>query len=288
MTVRRAPRQRRPYARAAATVVAVVSTTVVLLLGAGVAPAGAAPHADRPAVATSATDNTRGDGEPSADPAPGELPPPTASPAEVRQAADDILASAEFQRPEPNIVDRARSWLEEQFGRLLQRVTTGDGASLVGWAILIGAVVAIVVLLARFGRSVQRDPGREAAVSVERARTSAQWEAEAERLEADGAWKLALRARFRSLVAALVERGLVDDVPGRTTGEYRGEVRAGLPEAADAFAGATYLFEDAWYGDEPTGEVENARFRALAADVLAHAPKRASSEVATDAEAVPA
>ena len=135
---------------------------------------------------------------------------------------------------------------------------------------------------------MQRDPGREAAVSIERSRRADQWEAEAERLEAAGDWKPALRARFRALVATLVERGHVDDVPGRTTGEYRAEVRAGLPEAADAFAGATYLFEDAWYGDEPTGEVENARFRALATDVLAHAPKRASSEVATDAEMVPA
>ena len=265
--------------------VAGAALALALALTVPAPPAGAAPAS----VPSADTDRTgAGDGEPSAGTAPGALPAPSTPPDEVRQRTDDILAQPEFRRPEPNLVERARTWVEEQFGRLLQRVTTGDGASLLGWAVLVAAVVAIVVLLARFGRTVQHDPARSASVSVERSRTPDQWEAEAERLEADGRWKLALRARFRALVATLVERGHVDDVPGRTTGEYRAEVRAGLPEAADAFAGATYLFEDAWYGDEPTGKAENGRFRALAADVLAHAPKRASAEVATDAEVVSA
>lgn len=228
-----------------------------------------------------------GTGEPS-DVPPGELPEPATSPAEVREAADDVLSGREFQRAEPNLIDRALDWISEQIGRLLQRVTTGDGASLLGWAVMLAAIVAIVVLLVRFGRTVQRDPGNDAEVRVDRRRTAAQWEDEAEQHEAGGEWKLALRCRFRALIATLVERGHVDDVPGRTTGEYRAEVRAGLPDVADAFAGATYLFEDAWYGDEPTGEAENARFRAFAADVLAHAPKRAVAVVVADAEAVPA
>ena len=240
-----------------------------------------------PGVAVAVDGGPAGTGEPSAG-VPGELPEPTTSPEEVRQVADDVLAGREFQRAEPNLVDRALDWVGEQIGRVLQRVTTGDGASLIGWAVMIGAIVAIAVLLVRFGRTVQRDPGRDAEVRVDRSRTASQWEDEAARHEVDGEWKLALRCRFRALVATLVERGHVDDVPGRTTGEYRAEVRAGLPDAADAFAGATYLFEDAWYGDEPTGEAENTRFRALAADVLAHAPKRAAAEVVTDAEAVPA
>ncbi|HMQ24857.1 MAG TPA: DUF4129 domain-containing protein [Acidimicrobiales bacterium] len=238
-------------------------------------------------VALAAPSGPVGSGEPS-DVPPGELPAPAASPAEVRGAADDVLSGREFQRAEPNLIDRALDWVSEQIGRILQRVTTGDGASLLGWAVMVGAIVAIVVLLVRFGRTVQRDPGHDAEVRVDRSRTAAQWEDEAEQHEAEGEWKLALRCRFRALIATLVERGRVDDVPGRTTGEYRAEVRAGLPEAADAFAGATYLFEDAWYGDEPTGAAENARFRALAADVLAHAPKGTVAVVVTDAEAVPA
>ncbi|MBL8778790.1 MAG: DUF4129 domain-containing protein [Acidimicrobiales bacterium] len=221
-----------------------------------------------------------------------DLPEPTWTPPEVRDAADDVLDGAEFQRPEPNLLERARAWVEERIGRVLQGLVTGDGASVLGWIVLLASVVAIGLLLARFSRSVQRDPARAAAVSVERARTAAQWAEEAERLEAEQEWKSALRCRFRSLVASLVDHGRVDDVPGRTAGEYRAEVDAGLPEAAADFAEATYLFEDAWYGDQPTGRAENERFRALAAAVLAasaeHRSEGPAGPVVTEAEAVSA
>lgn len=227
-------------------------------------------------------------GEPGAQGEPGELPVPTHSPEDVRDTADEVLARPEFQRPEPNIIDKARSWVEEQIGRVLQDLTAGGGASVLGWVVLVAAIAAIAFLLARFGRTVQIDPRRAAAVSVERSRSAAQWNAEAEELEADGAWKAALRCRFRALVAALVDHGQVDDVPGRTAGEYRSAIGAALPAVAGAFAEATYLFEDAWYGDEPTGPAENRRFRDLAAEVLDESTKRRAGTVVTEAEAVPA
>ncbi len=228
-------------------------------------------------------DGSNGDG------APGQPPAPTQSADEVRQTADDVLDGAEFQRPEPNAFERGRAWVEERIGRILQGLVTGDGASILGWVVLIAAIVAIAFLLARLGRSVQRDPAHAAEVSVERTRTAAQWVDEAERLERDGEWKLALRGRFRALVAILVEQGRVDDVPGRTAGEYRAEIDVVLPEVSADFAEATFLFEDAWYGDEPTGAAENVRFRALAgAVVAASAKRRRAGDVVTEAEAVSA
>lgn len=220
------------------------------------------------------------------------LPEPTWTPPEVRDAADDVLDGAEFQRPEPNVLERARAWVEERVGRVLQGLVTGDGASVLGWIVLLASVVAIALLLARLGRTVQRDPARATSVSVERARTAAQWVDEAERLEAEREWKLALRCRFRALVTSLVEQGRVDDVPGRTAGEYRAQIDDALADAAADFAEATYLFEDAWYGDEPTGPAENERFRALAAAVLEasarHRSEGAAGPVVTEAEAVSA
>ena len=59
------------------------------------------------------------------------------------------------------------------------------------------------------------------------------------------------------------------DVPGRTSGEYRADVRESLPEVAEAFAAAADLFERAWYGDLPTGEAEAVRFSRDAELVLA-------------------
>lgn len=221
---------------------------------------------------------------------PGVPEAPTQSPDDVRQAADDVLARPEFRRPEPNVVEKATSWLEEQFGRALQRLTSGNGASLIGWGVMLAAIAAIVFLLARFSRTVQVDPRRSATVSIERARSAAEWDAEAERFERDAAWKPALRCRFRALVATMVDRGQVDDVPGRTAGEYRVEVAMALPEVSGAFAEATVLFEDAWYGDRPTGARENARFRELAAAVrdASSAHPSAGPGATAVAEAVPA
>jgi len=218
------------------------------------------------------------------------LPSPTASPDEVRQATDEVLSRPEFQRPEPDIVERAQAWIEERIGRVLQSLVTGDGASVIGWGVLLASVAAIVILAARFSRSVQADPRRSADISVERSRSADDWDAEAERLEQAEEWKLALRCRFRALITALVAHGHVDDIPGRTAGEYRSEVDGALPEIAPAFAAATAIFEDAWYGNRPTGADENRRFRALATEVRDASSAHRSSGPSSPAvaEAVPA
>lgn len=282
-----------PRPGAARRVAFTFALAAALGLGVTAVPAAAAPaHRAGAAVAAATQGAARAVGDGSdPDGSPGQPPAPTQSPDEVRQAADDVLDGAEFQRPEPNAFEKARAWIEERVGRVLQGLVTGDGASVLGWIVLIGALVAIAFLLARLGRSVQRDPGKAAEISVERSRTADQWADEAERLEGRGEWKLALRCRFRALVATLVEQGRVDDVPGRTAGEYRAEVDVALPEVAADFAEATYLFEDAWYGDEPTGAAENARFRSLADAVVAVSAKHrgaGAGEVVTEAEAVSA
>ena len=99
-------------------------------------------------------------------------------------------------------------------------------------------------------------------------RSAREWRAEAEVHERAGEWKAALRARYRSLVADLAARGLLDEIPGRTAGEYRVEVAEAVPRVASEFAGATELFERAWYGNRPTGADEAARFRELEQRVL--------------------
>ena len=93
-------------------------------------------------------------------------------------------------------------------------------------------------------------------------------EAAARRHEAAGEWKEGLRCRFRGLVERLIARGAIPDVPGRTAGEFRIDLRETLPDAAADFAGAADLFERAWYGDLPTGPDEAARFEGLAERVL--------------------
>jgi hypothetical protein len=191
-----------------------------------------------------------------------------ASPEEVRQTADEVLARQEFQRPEPTVLERIRDWIGDRLSSLFDSLTGGGAGSVVGWVVLVLAVGALIWSLTRLSRSIRPDPVAPARVRIDQGRTPDAWRAEAERLEADGGWKDALRCRYRALLGDLVRVGMIEDVPGRTTGEYRGEVEAALPAAGAAMGTATDLFEWAWYADLPTGAGEAERFRLAADDVV--------------------
>jgi hypothetical protein len=187
---------------------------------------------------------------------------------EIRQLADDILARPEFHQPEPSLIEQARDWVEKRIGDILDAAFSGSAGSLVGWVVLLVAVGLIIWSATRFSRTVQA--GGRVGIQVEgiHLRSPGQWRAEAEAHEAAGAWKEALRCRYRALIGDLVAEGVLDDVAGRTTGEFRRDVTERAPDRSEAFSAATELFELAWYADRPTGADESARFQALAATVV--------------------
>jgi hypothetical protein len=201
------------------------------------------------------------------------LPPSEHDPAAVRDLADQILSEARYDVPPESIPERITRWLGEQLTRLIEALAGGGElfGTVIAWAILLGAVGAVVYLLVRYGRvtlpALPSDPEPE--VMVELTRTPREWREEAESLEAQGRWEEGLRCRYRALVADLVRRGLVADQAGRTAGEYARDVAARQPDAAAPFAAATELFEAVWYGGASSGPAESDRFRALDARVLA-------------------
>jgi hypothetical protein len=197
----------------------------------------------------------------------GELPVPTHAPDDVRHLADDILSRPEFREPPPSIFERAQRWIGDVLGRIFDALAGGSGGAF-AWLILVAAFAAAVYALTKFGRSVQRDPVRRATVDVDVAKSSREWRGDALRFEREGQWKEGLRCRYRALVTDLVDAGVLRDVAGRTAGEYRRELASAVPPAASDFAGATELFERAWYGDEPTGPPESEQFAGLAERVL--------------------
>jgi hypothetical protein len=200
-----------------------------------------------------------------------ELPTPTgpgSDPVAVGQKADQILAQKEYQPPEKTIGDTIREKIADLLGRTVQALSGGGAGSIVGW-LIIGALVAVVLyFVIRVARTTQRSPEQPAEVSIEVRRSPTEWRAEAERYEAEGQWKEALRCRYRATVSDLVARKVVPDIPGRTVGEHRVDVRAASPDAGVPFNGAAELFEQAWYGNRATGPAENARFRSLTDEVL--------------------
>ena len=197
-----------------------------------------------------------------------DLPPPERPPGEVRDAIGEVLARPEYQRPSPGLIQRLRQAALDLIERILGALVGGGRGTIIAWVILALAILAIMVVATRFARGVTRDPGRGvSSVAVPR-RGVSDWRADAEAAERAGQWRQALRCRYRALVAELADRGLVEEVAGRTAGEYRAEMAGAAPGVSAPFAGATELFERAWYGDAPTGQEDAVRFRGLADEVL--------------------
>jgi hypothetical protein len=199
---------------------------------------------------------------------PEQLPAPEPSAAEIRDTADEILRRAEFQPPKRALPLRIWDWVRETLATFFDRLTSTSGASIVAWLVLIAALVLLALLVRRFRRTLAPNPVATQALITGRRRTAAEWRSEADAHEARGEWRAAMRSRYRALLADLAARGVVDEVPGRTTGDHRRQVDTKLPGAAGDFSGASELFERAWYGDVRTGPEEAARFRELADRVL--------------------
>ncbi|HEV8648811.1 MAG TPA: DUF4129 domain-containing protein [Actinomycetes bacterium] len=206
-----------------------------------------------------------------AGPARADLPAPSRDPDEVRRAVREVLAQPEYRALRRSLPDLVIDWVLQQIGRLVAALSGSGAGSLIGIGILLLVLAGIGVLLVRFSRGMTSDPEAAAAQRTPTGRSAADWRAEAEAHERSGEWRQAVRSRYRALVADLAGRGLVEEVPGRTAGEYRGEVRRNVPAAADDFASATELFELAWYGGQRTGPPEASRLRALAERVLRQA-----------------
>jgi uncharacterized protein DUF4129 len=205
-------------------------------------------------------------------PGQGDLPVPVRDPDQVREAVREVLSRPEFRPPDRPLLDRVLDWALEMIGRLLAALGGSGAGGIVGLVLLALVLVGVGVLVARFSRGLTPSPEVAAAVPVGVRRSAAEWRAEAEAQERAGAFREAVRSRYRALVADLAARGLVEEVPGRTAGEYRREVGRSLPDAAADFAGATELFEVAWYGRADTGSGEAARLRDLSTRVLRRAP----------------
>ncbi len=198
-----------------------------------------------------------------------------------RSEVEEVMRRAEFQYPK-SFMERIGDWVAERLERLFDDLPgvdvpagtfSGGAGSLIGWLMIALAVAAVaVVVVVAIRRWVPTAPDDEeplSEVEAQHRRTARQWAGDAERHEAAGEWKLAMRARYRELVRTLVDRRQVADVAGATTRELLGDVEVTTFAAARDFESACLLFELPWYADVPTGPQENRRIRELSASVLA-------------------
>jgi len=150
--------------------------------------------------------------------------------------------------------------------------SVGAWQSYVVLVALLAGVVTALVLATRRGlfRRLQHPVASAGVVITDEtsALSPAAWRQRATSLAAEGRFQEALRCRYCALVGELAQRGLVDEVPGRTSGEYERLVGAVVPGAAQQFAWVTALFESCWYGQEPSDADEQVLFDEAAAVVL--------------------
>jgi hypothetical protein len=202
------------------------------------------------------------------------LPPPEAGADEIRRAADEILSRPEFQEPLRSLYQRALDWIGDLISDAISALVGGGTGAVVAWVLLIAVVALVAYLVVRTVQGDRRRPSSHDATGItvesDDRRPAEAWAAEAERFEGEGRWRDAIRCRYRSIVAGLARSGVVDEVPGRTAGEYRVLVGHDRPAIAEPFAGATDLFERAWYGEE-AGPEGSRSMRDLAARVEAGA-----------------
>ena len=92
--------------------------------------------------------------------------------------------------------------------------------------------------------------------------------------ELAGELREALRCRYRETVALLADAGYVDEIPGRTTGEYLAAASEALPAATDAFGRLTLAFEKAWYGRRAVDAEGYAAAEAAQREVIDAGPLR--------------
>lgn len=199
-----------------------------------------------------------------------------ADPDTIRRTAEEVLSQADYaEAGGPSLLDRALQAALEQLGRLLLRFDGDGGAgSIVAALALVAIVLALLTAVVVFLGRLRRGATVSTVVTGPIGRTPVSWADEAERHLREGAYREALRCRYRETLAVLAAADLVDEVPGRTTGEYLHAVTTALPAAADPFATLTGRFEDVWYGGDDVDVDDLAAVHALQARIVDAVPRR--------------
>lgn len=90
---------------------------------------------------------------------------------------------------------------------------------------------------------------------------------QADRYAAEGRWAEAVRERLRAMVRELVDRGVVEHVPGWTVTELARAAGGARPELGPALQGATGIFSGIWYAQRPATAGDDEQMRGHLATV---------------------
>lgn len=198
-------------------------------------------------------------------------PPLDPSRDEARRWVWDELSDPAYAQQQPGWTERALLWLWDQLNNLQVPGGPGGTSGLVLLVVLLVLVVLVVWLRAGPLRGSAAGPARRAVLGDE-VRTAQEHRALADAAAAQGRWAEAVRERFRAVVRSLEERGLVDELPGRTAQEVARDASAALPQVAVELHDAASLFDDVTYGSRVATADHDGRVRLLDERVTAARP----------------
>lgn len=138
------------------------------------------------------------------------------------------------------------------------------------WTLLIAAIAAFAFFAIRF--FVSRGGLKRKATGLmdedEPERTADEWLAEADRLEALGEYRLAVRCLYLACLLRFDETGVARFDRGQTNWEHLGRIETSrkLPEGLE-FRSATKLFDQVWYGHRVRGTEDLQQMRTVYSNV---------------------
>lgn len=190
---------------------------------------------------------------------------------EVDRSVDDVLGDPAFTSSQETWLSRLRDDVRQWFLERLTSLFESGAGTVLAWALVGLAVLAGVLVVVRATRGLRRgavaDQGPPA-VRVAR-RAAADWLGDARAAREAGELAEAVRCGYRAVVAGLAREGALEEVPGRTVGEYRAQVAHEGPAHLPAFERASEVFERVWYARRPASDQDVVAVLAVADEATA-------------------
>lgn len=202
-----------------------------------------------------------------------DTPPLDPTRSEGRRLLEEELAKPRYA-VEPSLWDRFREWL---LGLL---DTTGPGLPSWVFALVALVVVAVltlaVVLLLRPEARAKRS-ATDRGVLDERGVDATAYRSRASDALRQGRWDTVVLDGYRAVVAAAVERTVLDELPGRTAHEASLALSGAFPDEAEALRAAADRFDAVRYGHGRATEVEAREVLALDERLIRARPRHADA-----------
>ncbi|MBP3977992.1 DUF4129 domain-containing protein [Microbacterium sp. BLY] len=196
---------------------------------------------------------------------------------------DEARRWAEEELSRPQYADAKPTWFDlfaRDVMRFLTDLFSADNGASVGPTALIVVTVLIAAALVtalivwgrpRRSRAVRRPHGD--LLGAEDDRSAAQLRAEAERSARQGDWDAAVVLRYRAIARSLLERDLIDPVPGATAQSIARSASAVFADEAEALRRAAASFDDVRYLRHPAREDDYRHLAATDERLRTHRPE---------------